>query len=68
MMHPPARNSRSETGTPGDTRTQYVTGGHRASGVHTVRLVPLVAPLPTNPAVTSQVQLSSPEMGVLVVQ
>ena len=67
-MHPPARNSRSQTGTSGASRTLSVPGGHRASAVHTVRLVPLVAPLPTNPAVPSQVQLSSAEMGVLVVQ
>ena len=57
-MHPPARNSRSQTGTPGASRA----GGHRASALHTVRRVPLVAPLPAYPAVPSRVQLSSAEM------
>ena len=50
-MHPQARNSRSQTGTPGASRTQSVAGGHRESAVHTVRRVPLVAPLPSSPAV-----------------
>ena len=67
-MHPPARNSRSQTGTPGARRTQYVTGGHRVSVVHTVRRVPLVAPLPASPAVPSRAQLSSAGMGVLAGQ
>ena len=67
-MHPPARNSRSQTGTPGDSRTQSVAGGHRASALHTVRRVPLVAPLPANPTVSSRVQLSSAKMGILAVQ
>jgi len=39
-MNPPARNSRSQTGTPGAGRTQSVAGGHSASVVHTVRRVP----------------------------
>ena len=43
-----------------------VVTGHLA--VHTVRRVPLVAPLPASPAVPSRVQLSSAELGVLVVQ
>jgi len=38
-MHPPARDSRSQTGTPGASRTQSVAGGHRASALHTVRRV-----------------------------
>ena len=63
-MHPPARNSRSQTGTPGASCTQYVAGGHRASALHTVCRAPLVAPLPASPAVPSRVQLSSAEMGV----
>jgi len=67
-IHPPARNSRSQTGTPGATRTQSVASGHRASTLHTVRRVPLFAPLPASPAVPSRVQLSSAEMGVLTVQ
>jgi len=67
-MHPPARNSRSQTGTPGDRRTQSVVGGHRESALYTVRRVPLVAPLPASPAVPSRVQLSSAEMGVLASQ
>jgi len=67
-MNPPARNSRSQTGTPGASRTQSVAGGHRASALHTVRRVPLVAPLPASPVVTSRVQLSSAEMGVLTAQ
>jgi len=67
-MYPPARNSRSQTGTPGASRTQSVAGGYRALAVHTVRRIPLVAPLPTSPAVPSRVQLSSAEMGVLAAQ
>jgi len=67
-MHPPAPNSRSQTGTPGASRAQSVTGGHRESAVHTVRSVPLVAPLPASPAVTSRVHLNSAEMGVLAAQ
>jgi len=67
-IHPPARNSRSQTGTPSDSHTQSVAGGHRASALHTVRSVPLVAPLPASPAVPSRVQLSSVKMGVLAVQ
>jgi len=67
-MHPPARNSQSQTGTPGASRTQSVTGGHRALAVNTVRRVSLVAPLPASPAVPSRVQLSSAEMGVLAAQ
>jgi len=67
-MHPPARNSRSQTGTPGASRTQSVAGGHRASALHTVRCVPLVAPLPASPAVPSRVQLGSAKMGVLAAQ
>jgi len=67
-MHLPAHNSRSQTGTPGASRTQYVAGGHRESAVHTVRRVPLVALLPDSPAVLSRVQLSSAEMGVLAAQ
>jgi len=64
-MHPQARNSRSQTGIPGASRTQSVAGGHRESAVHTVRRVQLVAPLPASPAVPSRVQLSTTEMGVL---
>ena len=46
-----------------------VTGGHRASAVHTVRRVPLVvAPLPASPTVPTRVQLSSAEMDVLASQ
>ena len=56
------RNSRSQTGTPGASRTQSVAGGHRPSALHTVGRVPLVAPLPASPAVPSRVQLSSAEM------
>jgi len=67
-MHTPARSSRSQTGNPGASSTQSVAGGHRASVVHTVRRVPLVAPLPTSPTVPSRVQLSSAEMGVLAAQ
>ena len=66
-MQPTARNSRT-TGTRGASRTQSVTGGHSASALHTVRRVPLVAPLPASPAVPSRVQLSSAEMGVLAAQ
>ena len=65
-MHPPARYSRSQTGTRGASRTQSV-AGHRASAVHTVHRVPLVEPMP-GPAVPSRVQLSSAEMGVLSAQ
>jgi len=61
----PTRNSRSHTGTPDASRTQSVAGGHRESAVHTVRRDPLVAPLPSSPAVPSRVQLSSAEMDVL---
>jgi len=67
-MHPPASNSRSQTVTPGASRTQSVAGGHRSSAVHTVRRVPLVAPLPASATLPSRVQLSSAEMGVLAVQ
>jgi len=67
-MQPTARNSRSQTGTRGASRTQSVTGGHSASALHTVRRVPLVAPLPASPAVPLRVQLSSAEMGVLAAQ
>ena len=49
--HPPARNSRSQTSTPGPSRTQSVPGGDRASALHAVGRVPLVAPLPASPAV-----------------
>jgi len=45
-----------------------VSGGQRASAVYTVRRVPLVAPLPANPAVPSRVRLSSAEMGLLAAQ
>ena len=38
-MNQSARNSRSQTGTPGVSRTQSVAGGHRASALHTVRRV-----------------------------
>jgi len=54
-MHPLERYSRSQTGTPGASRTQYVAGGHRALALHTVRLVPLFVPLPSIPAVPSRV-------------
>jgi len=67
-MHPPARNSRSQTGTPGASRTQSVAGGHRTSALYTIRRVPLVAPLPASPALPSRVKLSSAEMGVLAAQ
>jgi len=67
-MHPPARNSRSQTGTPGDSRTQSVAGGHRESTLYTIRRVPLIAPLPASPSVPSRMQLSSAEMGVLAAQ
>ena len=53
---------------PGARRTQSVAGGHRALVVHTVRRIPLVAPLPASPALPSRVQLSSAEMGVLAAQ
>jgi len=62
------RNSRSQTGTPGASRTQSATGSHRASALYTVRRVPLVAPLPASPALPSRVQLSPAEMGVLAAQ
>jgi len=62
---PPARNSRSQTGTPGPSRTQSVAGSHRVSALYTVRRVPLFAPLTASPAVPSRVHLSSAEMGVL---
>jgi len=67
-MHPPARNIRSQTGTPGANCTQSVAGGHRASALQTVRRVPLVAPLPASPVVPSRVQLSSVERGVPTAQ
>ena len=65
VTNPQARNSRSQTGTPGVNCTQSVVGGHRESAVHTVLRVPLVVPLPASPAVPSRVQLSSAKMGVL---
>ena len=58
----------SQKGTPGDSRTQYVPGGHRTSVVHTVRRVPLVTPLPASPTLTSRVELISAEMVVLGTQ
>jgi len=68
-MHQPVRNnSRSQTGTPGAIRTQSVGGGHRTSGLYTVRRVLLVVPLTANPTVPSWGQLNSAEMGVLGTQ
>jgi len=50
-MHPPARTNRSQTGTPGASRTQALAGCHRAAAVHAARRIPLVAPVPASPAV-----------------
>jgi len=67
-MHPPARTNRSQTGTPGASRTQAIAGGHRAAAVRAVRRVALVAPVTDSPAVPARVQLSSAKMGVLAAQ
>jgi len=65
-MHPPTRTNRSQTATPGASRTQALAGGHRAAAVHAVRRVALVAPVTDSHAVPARVHIfTSTVAGVL---
>ena len=68
-MHPPARTSRSQTGTPGASRSQALAGGLRAAAaVHVVQRAVPSALVPASTAMPGPVGLSSVNLGVLAAQ
>ena len=65
-MHPPARTSLSQTGTPGASRSQALAGGLRAAvAVHVIQRAVPSALVPASTAIPGQVGLSSADLSVL---